>query len=64
MKEFRASTLTKAAFSLDCPEAQVQVQLVPENVAIAHDALVSGCGRKATYVRTKAGWIMESESGK
>jgi hypothetical protein len=64
MSEFRSTTLAKASFSLDCPESQLLVQLVPEGEAMPHNALVSGCGRRATYVRTRAGWLLEGTSAR
>jgi hypothetical protein len=60
MAEFRDTTLQKAAFSLDCTVENTQFQLVPEGDPFPNTALVSGCGRKATYFQTKAGWTMES----
>jgi hypothetical protein len=64
MAEFDRTTLAKAAFSLDCEKDQVQVLLVPEEEPFPNNALVSGCGNKATYVKTSQGWIMESGPGK
>jgi hypothetical protein len=64
MNEFRSTTLTKAAFSLSCDPAKVTVELVPVEEAFPTSALVSGCGQRATYVKTKAGWVMESGPGR
>lgn len=64
MKEFRSTTLTKAAFSLNCDAAQVNVELVPAGEPFPNSALVSGCGERATYAKTKAGWVMESGPGR
>jgi hypothetical protein len=60
MKSFRANVLPKASFALSCPVDQLQVQLMP--VEFAEDALVSGCGKKATFHLMTSGWVMESAS--
>ncbi|MFO0761587.1 MAG: hypothetical protein U0359_34410 [Byssovorax sp.] len=64
MAEFKKTTMAKAAFSLDCAEAQIEVKLVPEDKPFPTTALVSGCGKKATYVKVNGDWLMESGPGK
>ncbi len=63
MNEFRSRALDKAAFSLDCDAQKVKVELVPLDEPFPSSALVSGCGQRATYAKTRAGWVMESGPG-
>ena len=64
MNEFRRTTLAKAAFSLECAEAQLEIKLVPEGEAFPKSALVTGCGKRASYVKVGGDWLMESGPGK
>ncbi len=64
MNEFRSEALPKAAFSMSCDADKVQVQLVPLDDPFPDSALVSGCGQRATYAKTRAGWVMESGPGR
>ena len=45
----------RAAFDLDCPEAELDVTALGNNVKG-----VKGCGRRATYVWNNNAWIMNS----
>lgn len=62
MKEFRGSALPSAAATMNCTEDKLAVRLLPDNEAFPDRALVTGCGRTASYVKTRAGWVMESHS--
>ena len=64
MSNFRDTTLEKASFALDCPAEKLQVKLVPEGEAFPDNALVGGCGQKATFVRVSGDWVMESGPGR
>lgn len=46
----------RAAFDLDCSEDQLEV------VDLGGPKGVKGCGRRATYVWTQQGWIMNSDA--
>ena len=61
-QRFRETQLSKAAFTLDCPAAALEVHLVPEGDPFPDNALVSGCGRKATFVKVGGLWVMDSAS--
>jgi hypothetical protein len=64
IENFHHYALEKAAFSLNCQKEALHVSFVPED-SPTPDALVSGCGQKATYVFVEgAGWVMESGLGK
>ena len=64
MNEFRSTALPKAPFSLGCQTDKMTVQLVPETDPFPDGALVEGCGQRATYAKTRAGWVMESGPGR
>jgi hypothetical protein len=64
MNSFRNTTLEKASFALDCPAEKLEVKLVPESEAFPNNALVGGCGQKATFVRVGGDWVMESGPGR
>jgi hypothetical protein len=49
---FRAQGLDRAAFEFDCPKSQIEVVEVG-----SQQVGVTGCGKKAVYVRTIAGWV-------
>lgn len=64
MSEFRSTALPKAAFSLGCEAEKMKVELVPQGDPFPDGALVEGCGQRATYAKTRAGWVMESGPGR
>lgn len=55
---FRATSLARAAFELQCPPEQVRI------TAIAHDSYdamaVQGCGKRSVFVQLQGQWISES----
>lgn len=62
----RMKVLTQASHELDCPEASLSpILLAAKETYLGGDATVnvatqvgvSGCGRKAVYTRSEAGWI-------
>jgi hypothetical protein len=55
---FRATSLARAAFELQCPPEQVQVKAIPHD---SYDAMaVQGCGKRAVFVQLQGQWIGES----
>ena len=64
MKEFRGSALPTAAATMNCPEGQLQVRLLPDNEAFPNHALVTGCSKTSSFVTTRSGWVMESGPGR
>ena len=54
-KEIWLSPLDRAEFDLDCKRGELSTQHLG-----AKDVGVSGCGKKAVYVLTPTGWVMNS----
>ncbi|NUP12821.1 MAG: hypothetical protein HOW73_42830 [Polyangiaceae bacterium] len=48
----------RASFDLGCPKEQLQTQTLGGNLATQG---VSGCDKRATYVQTSSGWVLNSE---
>lgn len=60
-EHFRRTALPRAAFDLDCPEAQLQAADLGGSGSVG----VSGCGKKAVYVfAAGAGWVNNTDGGK
>jgi len=51
--------MQRASFDLDCPESELA--LTPLG---ANQMGVEGCGKKAAYVATESGWVLNSESSR
>ena len=63
-KDFAAVT-NRASFEFPCPKEQLRLvvlNVLPYNNVFANQIGVSGCGRKAVYVQTFQGWVMNNET--
>ena len=60
----RSELLRRAAFDLDCPEAQLQTTSLDGNAEdeFVHSYGVTGCGKRGTYVRDRGRWLMNNGS--
>lgn len=60
VSDFRETTLSRASFEMQCPQQQLTVEdLTPQEEAAAGSQMgVSGCGKRAVYVKTDYdGWV-------
>jgi hypothetical protein len=54
---FRATSLSRVAFELQCPPEQIKVTPIPHD---SYDALaVQGCGKRAVFVQFQGQWTGE-----
>ena len=61
-QRFRESSgLERASFDLDCPKEQLNVVTLGKHTM---QVGVTGCGKRAVYVGTNRGWVLNSETSK
>ena len=62
--QVRADVAHRAAFDFSCPENSIAVTpLTKETLQGADQYGAEGCGRRAVYVRTPSGYVLNTASG-
>ena len=68
-KDFTENALDRVSFEMKCPKEQIQLTGLTGPIDQSMMALgtggqvgVQGCGQRAVYVRTDAGWLLNSNA--
>jgi hypothetical protein len=50
----------RASFDMKCPEGRLSLRSL-DDAAFPHAVAVTGCGKQASYLKTKSGWHLDSD---